>query len=587
MNGEPADDVRTGSLRITEIIFRAGNSPSAQPLHLPTGNVTILVGPNNAGKSLALREIEFACTKLQGTGLPPANATSPQVVLGVALDLPQAIEEVMDLMRPFKHPAEQPPYAPGNEQFTVAYSLPNGSLHQGHIVETLLRTALGPSGNHDMLRNTIMPVYTVRLDGRTRFNIPMSGSTDSLVNRPTTHLQVLFREKTALRKLQDITHDAFGRYIMIDASTEPGKLFLRMSDHRTQAEYEHLLTEDAAHYFAQQPLLATFSDGVQAFVALTGTVIGSRYKVILIDEPEAFLPPPIARRLGAELTRVARERGGSLVVATHSADFVMGCVEESNQASVVRLTYQRETGVATARLLSATDLTRMMRHPLLRSTGVFRSLFHEAAVVTEGDSDRVFYDEMNQRLLRDGAGRGMRDTLFLNALGWSTEHEMIRPMRRVGIPVAAILDMESLDDRKRNNWPQLLDACQVPEDQQATLEAERGYLRDLIVSTPDGHDRIKDEGLAFFVDVDRVRAQRLFHNYALYGLFIVDVGELEGWLKPFGNGKHANEWMMALFNRIGLDDQDDNYVRPGPDDVWSFIDSIAAWVSNTSRLGTD
>jgi ABC-type Mn2+/Zn2+ transport system ATPase subunit len=116
MNGEPSDNVRTSSLRITEIVFRTGSSPSDQPLHLPVGNVTILVGPNNAGKSLALREIEFACTRLHVAGLTPANAISPQVVLGVALDLPQAIEEVMDLMRPFKHPAEQPPYAPSNEQ---------------------------------------------------------------------------------------------------------------------------------------------------------------------------------------------------------------------------------------------------------------------------------------------------------------------------------------------------------------------------------------------------------------------------------------------------------------------------------------
>jgi predicted ATPase len=44
------------------------------------------------------------------------------------------------------------------------------------------------------------------------------------------------------------------------------------------------------------------SDGVQAFVGIVCAVLWGDYRAILIDEPEAFLHPPLARKLGRQLT---------------------------------------------------------------------------------------------------------------------------------------------------------------------------------------------------------------------------------------------------------------------------------------------
>ena len=66
--------------------------------------------------------------------------------------------------------------------------------------------------------------------------------------------------------------------------------------------------------------------------------------------------------------------------------------------NVVRLTYHNEE--ATSRVLPSEQLLKLMRNPLLRSTGVLQGLFYEYVIVTEADSDRVFYQEINDRLLK-------------------------------------------------------------------------------------------------------------------------------------------------------------------------------------------
>ena len=47
-----------GTLKITDLTFVAGARYGSAPLRVRPGNVTVLVGPNNSGKSLVLRDIE-------------------------------------------------------------------------------------------------------------------------------------------------------------------------------------------------------------------------------------------------------------------------------------------------------------------------------------------------------------------------------------------------------------------------------------------------------------------------------------------------------------------------------------------------
>src|SRR2546425_683338 len=78
-----------GTLRLTSIKFHAGPGPSGAPLEVHPGTVMIFVGPNNAGKSLALREIENWCF---------GQETPRKVISLIDVDFPEDTETAERLL---------------------------------------------------------------------------------------------------------------------------------------------------------------------------------------------------------------------------------------------------------------------------------------------------------------------------------------------------------------------------------------------------------------------------------------------------------------------------------------------------------
>jgi hypothetical protein len=148
---------------------------------------------------------------------------------------------------------------------------------------------------------------------------------------------------------------------------------------------------------------------------------------------------------GYEVARAAASAPEKRVfVSTHSPTFVMGCIQSGAPVNIIRLTYR--SGVATARVLPSTEILQLMRNPLLRSTGVLSGLFYEFVVVTEADADRAFYQEVNERLLRFKPEWGIQNCLFINAQNKQTVQTIMRPLRKLGIPAAAIVDVDVLKE---------------------------------------------------------------------------------------------------------------------------------------------
>ena len=537
--------------------------------------MVIFVGPNNSGKSLALREIENWCF---------AQDTQRKVVDSLEVDFPEEPATAEQLAREFEIPA--PPNQGTNPghfwmgQHTFRQDQP---VRHFQVGIDQLRSSV-ENRDYNALRSWLTASYTARLDGRTRFSLADPKPTGDLQQPPQNHLWALFRDDEARERVRKLTEDAFGLYFVIDP-TGMQQFKIRMSSRapKTRGE-EQALDGDARRFHREARSIGELSDGVQAFVGLVSAVLSLPHKIILVDEPEAFLHPPLARRLGANLAQISRDRTASLVVATHSPEFVIGCLEVVADTSVVRLTY--EAGVATARTLSSGELATMTRDPLLRSTGVLDALFHRAAAVTESDTDRAFYDEMNRRLL--STNRGIKDALFLNAQNKQTIHKLVAPLRRIGIPAAAIVDLDLLEEGG-TNWESLLDACQVPASKRNHLEIERDYLAGRFAAAPKvGKARaIKSQGVKALEEGDRKRAEELLQALSTHGLFLVPVGELELWLRQLGATRHGPNWLVHLFSQIGQSDGDPNYLAPGEGDVWEFLEKIAAWVSESQQAAGD
>ncbi len=562
------------------LLFHFGASGSAAPLELSPGPMTVFVGPNNSGKSLALREIEEF---LEAGGSYPRR-----IVRGVEFALP-APEDARRLIESRRVADAAEPLPEGwvrvsrmkpmgehvKKRSTDVEEGPEDHLvNLPRLLEILQDESRVAMGDVEHLCRDLLALFSIRLDGRTRLALTHPRPTGDL-QLPANHLAALFRDDAARKRIREITADAFGLHFVIDP-TGVTHLRVRMAKRPPVDDAEEQGLDDRARAFHAGALdIGELSDGIKAFTGLTAAVLSAEYRVMLVDEPEAFLHPPLTRKLGKWLTQIAAERDAKVLAATHSPEFLMGCVQAGRQVDIVRLTYRRGTPSAT--LLPADKLHLLMRDPLLRSTGILGALFHEGAVVCEADADRVFYQEVNERLL--AARRGGADgCVFLNAQNKQTIRRIVRPLREMGIPAVAIVDLDIL--KGKEDFRDLMRAAFVPDVYLDPWEKMRATLHHAI-----RNESYKEGGIYTLSREARAAAELLLHSLTAYGVFIVPTGELECWLPALEVGGHGPEWLTQVFEKMGTDASEEDYLHPGDGGVWRFMERVGAWIADPHRKG--
>ncbi|HEY0019888.1 MAG TPA: ATP-binding protein [Longimicrobium sp.] len=560
------------------VALRFGADDQDTPLRFTPGPMTVFVGPNNSGKSLALREIEDF--------IDSGGESLRHIVRRLELLLPpdEEIEDMVLLRAVGEGDAEGTVRVlrlrhTGEVWRRRATDVAEPIVEQELDLEALLQAAAysGNPSDEDLERlcRDFLALFTLRLDGQTRLTLLQPQAAGDPEAHPTNHLGALFRDDEARERIREITADALGLYFVIDP-TEGTHFRVRMSDRAPMDDEEEQSISDRSRAFHGRATdIDQMSDGIRAFTGLTAAVLSDDYRIMLVDEPEAFLHPPLVRKLGKRLTQLAAERGANVMAATHSPDFVMGCITSGQAVNIVRLTYRK--GIPGARLLSADKLATMMRDPLLRSTGVLGALFHEGAVVCEADADRVFYAEVNERLLAHRAG-GADGVVFLNAQNKQTVRRIIRPLREMGLPAAAVLDLDLL--KGREDFRDLLRSAYVPEVFWEPWEEQRRRLHQQINNAD-----YKDGGIHRLSGEARALADTLLASLAEYGVFLVPYGELECWLPELEVGGHGPEWLTQVFARMGTDPREPGYQKPTGGGVWRFIQRLAVWVADPRRKG--
>ena len=545
----------TQQLKIQRLKFRAGGTATAGPLEIDTPNVTVLVGPNNAGKSATLREIELWCRGQTAEFL---------LIDEIELLLPDTFD---DLMAMLDEHVTDPPEGEIADPNRLWISRPAIRQGEDRIHEQWERSRIEDAyvrPNVQRLRSMFVRLFTLRLDGRTRFDLVDPKPSGPLEQDPENHLWLLFVDDAKREKVRKFTDDAFGRHFVVDPSGM-NQFRARLSDSKPEGPAaERSLSTDALAFYKDAPQIPELGDGVRCSVGLVSAVMSLSQRILLIDEPEAFLHPTLSRRVGQQLAQTARERDASLVAATHSADFLFGCIQVAPDTRIVRLTY--DSGEATARSIEPSKVLHLMRDPLLRSTNALRALFYRAVIVTEADTDRALYDEVNYRLVQ--TDKGIDDALFINAQNWQTIPRLVTPLRSMGIPAAAIFDFDVIMDKDfKCLWPILNEAPDVVR----TLQKQRDEVKKLMEKI--GRKDCKKNGIGAFSGTDKHLIESFLSQMTDYGMHFVQVGELECWLPNLGVKRNKNkpQWLTQVFDALGADPDDDNYVKPGLDDVWAFV----------------
>ena len=531
--------------------------------------VTVFVGPNNSGKSLVLRELAEFCK----TGV----VSAAHKILSTLTFKPFDAGEAEAFIKAVElEPATDQIIAPG--KIHVGKRGQRMELDRDTLKQTLDR----PNDNLRNFCHWCLSYNTLMLDGVSRINHVNDQPGGNLHQPGTTSFQVLFRDQAKRLEVRRIIKDAFDQIFCLDFTQQPGTLKLKLATQPPASEIEEfgLLSPAAIQYFKAAIPLQNASDGVKAFTGMVTEVIAGDPAVVLIDEPEAFLHPALAFKLGVELSKAALAQDKRLFVSTHSAQFVMGCVQSGAQVNIIRLTYR--DGVATARTLPSGKLAQLMRNPHLRSMGVLSALFYEFVIVTEADTDRAFYQEVNERLNALKPEWGIPNCLFINAQNKQGVKTILKPLRELGIPAVGLVDIDFVKDGGVvfSDW---MESVHIPKVTAESLANTRANLKKLFEAT--GQEMKRKGGINLLGQQDKEAAVNFFDQLEEYGIFVVREGEIESWLRNLGATGHGPHWLTGIFQSMGDDPDNPAYVKPATDDVWLFMSQIQKWMKNPSRKG--
>lgn len=559
---------------IDKIKLKFGASPTAAPLEFAVTPITIFVGPNYSGKSKLIREI--------GDLFQHGYATSERVIADDIQLRTYSVEEAHTLMSDFSLEPNLGEIVHPDHIFVGA----NGARTQVHvpaIVNALVNFNTLPDshGGKQNLAGSILRHKTRILDGQGRIGLCNDQAMGDMLAPATTSFRQLWQDDILRAELREIVFDAFGEYLTIDP-TNGGQLRLRLSQRApTSLNEEQGLTLESRNFHSQSTLLSLASDGAKAFCGIMTEVMVGKPDLLLIDEPEAFLHPTLSFGLAKHVAKQMDGTNKRLFVSTHSPHFLMGCVASGVPVNVVRLTYRNR--VATARILPNAELAQIMKVPLLRSSGVLSALFYENVVMTEGDTDRAFYQEINERLLNAGdANLGIPNCLFLNANGKDQIPTIMEPLRKFGIPVAGIYDLDFIKEGGAQSSSRLK-AAGIPEGTRTGLNPTRVSIDTSLRQKNANYKR--NGGLKLIDGAERETANLYSRTLAEYGVFLVPNGEVESWLSDLGMTGKSSAWLIPMFDRLGSDDTAVDYVRPSSGDIWEFLGSIRAWLLNPNRSG--
>jgi len=550
---------------IKKIILKFSSSPANPLLEINEAPITVFVGPNNSGKSKILMEIHQYC--LSG------NRINSDVILENIefnhLENPE--NELNELtLGPFEHNKEGQNFINyGKSRYNV--------VDRNEILNALCN----PNKIKQRYCDQFVSFFTRMFNGVERIKLIEPQPIGELLNKSYDTLQVLFKDDNKRKEVRRIIFDAFKKYFVLDP-TSNGQLRIRLSDKEPiDIKQERGLHDEALEFYRKSLDIALTSDGVKAFVGIITSIIAGDPRIIIIDEPEAFLHPSLSYKLGKEISSSINGAQKNIIASTHSSFFLMGCISSGVPINIIRLTYSNY--IPTARVLSSEKVLKMMRHPLLRSTGVLNGLFYDYVIVTEADSDRSFYQEINERLMMFDPNNGIFNCLFLNTQNKQTIHEIMKPLREMGIPCAAIVDIDVIKEGG-TVWSNLLKSAFVPP---VTIDSSANSRSNLMNRFNAKDDKFKTNGgINILDDTDKESCNNLFDQLDDYGIFTVRNGELESWLKELDiKAKHSPAWLIELFEKIGDDPLNKDYIKPSTGDVWAFITKINKWLNNSTRKG--
>ena len=555
------------SFSIARITFSSG-----QTFDFDSNAIVAIVGPNNSGKSTALRNLQAYVRTGNGS---PVIQSCEYAASGSNDELNDWLDKYFTRQQKEGQPLQLYGSA-GTFRSTQLYLEWN-------------------NGNTRRFQHT-WPAFVHLKNGAEQMSAATNtGHFDAMNQGPSTPIQRMYADQEFEELVSGYFYRAFGTNIFVNRAAG-NQLPIHIGNRPELDANEREYSPSYLDKLRAVPQLAQQGDGMKSFAGAMLTVTETAAPVICLDEPELFLHPPQAQELGRFIAADAPD-DKQLFIATHNASFIRGLLAgNQGRISIIRLV--REGDHNTAHLLSNEDLSRLWSDPILRYSDALDGIFHQRVVICESDSDCHFYGAMTTALAES---REIPDPniMFVPVGGKHRVKTIVKALRALSVPVSVVLDIDALDSeatmqeivtemgfpwedfavlykRVKQSFEQIsppLNANQVKDKidtifqsintAQFTSDAER-EIRDAMRATSPWRNA-KRTGISHLSGSAFADAQQLIDDLRAISVYVLDVGEIERFAPSIGS--HGPKWASAVLERDLIDDPELRNAR-------EFIDKL-------------
>lgn len=393
-------------------------------------STTVIVGPNNVGKSCALRETYN--------------------FLRNGVDQSKKLNKVLDKIT-FEMLGTRENFVTYLTEKTTQFIDDNGNTFvrtlQTNVHEPQIKSIWDNAQANGL--KELLNVFVTLADTANRLNIISPPETyDRISEVPQHPIQMFLENDTLEPKLCGYIKQAFGEDLIFNYGAGK-KLPLHIGTKPNFNEKEDRVSASYIKKLLNVPLAHEQGDGIKSFIGcLLSTIILDK-PITLLDEPEAFLHPPQARLLGTLLANEHKSK--QLIIATHSGDVLRGILDTNIQnLTVIRISRNGNLNIPSK--LEPNDIKEFWKDTLLRHSNILDGLFHESVVICESDADCRFYSALlssihDQDNGASGSPAKKPDTLFIPAGGYQRISKISTALNKIKVKTFAIIDFDALQNR--------------------------------------------------------------------------------------------------------------------------------------------
>lgn len=552
---------------ISEICFNNGDRVS-----VAQNDIVIFAGPNNAGKSQALRDI-YTISGDKGNGVVIREIET--------IKHNASIECILKQISAGTNLGDRVQYCVLGKHYDF-YSHSDRVFHSNN--------------GFNFFRN----LFVANLNTSARLsicepasNIPRDGAKDNPIHYAAF-------DGRYRKWLSENFYKAFGEHL-IPNTNHGGNIPLCIGD---PVKLEDTYEDEQSRQEAYADILSSYKqvqnqgDGIKSFTGILLYLMLDHFCVYLIDEPESFLHPPQARIMGQIIGETLKNNQQAFI-STHSEEIIKGLLETCpERLKIIRIT--RERDINQFSILSNDNLCQVWTDPLLKHSNIMSGLFHKTVVLCESDSDCQMYSIVDS-FLKQEEGK-YSETLFLHCGGKQRMARIVSALRAIGIEVKAIADFDVLNEESIIKG--IIEACGIPWDSvskdysifTANIHSKKeavkrnsafSSIKQVIdgskaeylskeeikqiqeaIATESAWSLLKKAGRSAIPAGDATAAFNRFNQiFANAGLYIVPCGELECFIREIGG--HGPSWVNAVLEQYPA------FENPVYSDLCQFIKTLS------------